>query len=369
MLCQELLEVVDVEITTAPPMVFFRLAVRLQPEGPHHHIMKRFADIQDFHRGLQYELGAPRGMLLLPALPASLPEQELAGHAFCAELNSYLARLARCPEAHETYSFRNFFQLSDDYKRWVPKLDQMTSPRKHTGGYVHGQWPSHGQPVAAKPLEPPSPAVAHRTTLAQRPPATVAPPARQERPVVLDCGGELGGAQFLQYGAEQPQRRSLPPAPAPVEDLPLAPSMQSTQEAATALLDHEQRSTPSAAVAAPTCGHAPHPAAATSRLPIAAVTAAPPPAQLGQAPPPALAVESPSHSECSDPGSPTEAFTSGGLHRSRRRPWCVVCMAKPQEVAVDPCGHISMCSGCASAVQACPMCRGPIGKMLRVYIS
>eukprot|EP00812_Abedinium_dasypus_P007283 NODE_1926_length_1033_cov_236.745399.p1 GENE.NODE_1926_length_1033_cov_236.745399~~NODE_1926_length_1033_cov_236.745399.p1 ORF type:complete len:231 (+),score=35.03 NODE_1926_length_1033_cov_236.745399:3-695(+) len=58
-------------------------------------------------------------------------------------------------------------------------------------------------------------------------------------------------------------------------------------------------------------------------------------------------------------------------HRAPRQQqaWCVVCMACPQEIAIDPCGHLSMCHNCASAVKDCPVCRGPIVKLLRVYIA
>lgn len=57
--------------------------------------------------------------------------------------------------------------------------------------------------------------------------------------------------------------------------------------------------------------------------------------------------------------------SSGG---GGRRPYCVVCMSKPEEVAVDPCGHMSMCSGCASMVKECPVCRSPINKLLKIFV-
>lgn len=53
----------------------------------------------------------------------------------------------------------------------------------------------------------------------------------------------------------------------------------------------------------------------------------------------------------------------------KRRPWCVVCMAQPQEVAIDPCGHCCMCHTCVEAVKTCPVCRGPIQKALRIYFA
>lgn len=52
-----------------------------------------------------------------------------------------------------------------------------------------------------------------------------------------------------------------------------------------------------------------------------------------------------------------------------RRPDCVICLAAGRDTAIDPCGHISMCAPCATAVKECPVCRGPIGKLLKVYIA
>ena len=50
-------------------------------------------------------------------------------------------------------------------------------------------------------------------------------------------------------------------------------------------------------------------------------------------------------------------------------PECVVCMQKPHEAVIDPCGHISMCIRCAERVDTCPICRGSIDKVLRVFVS
>ena len=52
---------------------------------------------------------------------------------------------------------------------------------------------------------------------------------------------------------------------------------------------------------------------------------------------------------------------------------CVVCMAKAAEVAIVPCGHKCLCTGCglgANAVRLggrCPTCRGPITTTMRIY--
>jgi len=47
---------------------------------------------------------------------------------------------------------------------------------------------------------------------------------------------------------------------------------------------------------------------------------------------------------------------------------CIMCSSKPQEMAVVPCGHLSMCSTCSSEQKECPLCRGPIEKLLRIYV-
>lgn len=54
--------------------------------------------------------------------------------------------------------------------------------------------------------------------------------------------------------------------------------------------------------------------------------------------------------------------------RTHGRAKCVICFAKPEEIAVDPCGHLSMCKECSEKVQQCPVCRAPIEKRLRVFI-
>jgi len=48
---------------------------------------------------------------------------------------------------------------------------------------------------------------------------------------------------------------------------------------------------------------------------------------------------------------------------------CAICFENQQEMAIDPCGHISMCHGCSEKVTVCPVCRGPISKALRVFLA
>lgn len=51
---------------------------------------------------------------------------------------------------------------------------------------------------------------------------------------------------------------------------------------------------------------------------------------------------------------------------------CVVCMERQSDCAVVPCGHLCGCEGCLneiknSASPQCPMCRGPVTSLIRIF--
>eukprot|EP00919_Chromeraceae_sp_WS-2016_P005660 GHVR01013277.1.p1 GENE.GHVR01013277.1~~GHVR01013277.1.p1 ORF type:complete len:433 (+),score=57.72 GHVR01013277.1:71-1369(+) len=50
---------------------------------------------------------------------------------------------------------------------------------------------------------------------------------------------------------------------------------------------------------------------------------------------------------------------------------CIVCFTRKYEVAFDPCGHICCCLPCAELIDKdlCPVCRIPITKYLRIFIT
>jgi len=62
------------------------------------------------------------------------------------------------------------------------------------------------------------------------------------------------------------------------------------------------------------------------------------------------------------------ASIAGFVNFNRRRP-CIVCLKEVQEMAVDPCGHMSMCQKCAPKATVCPVCKGPVEKALRVFVA
>jgi len=46
---------------------------------------------------------------------------------------------------------------------------------------------------------------------------------------------------------------------------------------------------------------------------------------------------------------------------------CNICMENPINSAISPCGHSVCCDTCAKKLQTCPMCRGRIGHVLKIY--
>lgn len=50
-------------------------------------------------------------------------------------------------------------------------------------------------------------------------------------------------------------------------------------------------------------------------------------------------------------------------------PKCKVCLANDVEILTRPCGHIVLCTACASKLGDCPLCRSPIAERIRAYLS
>lgn len=46
---------------------------------------------------------------------------------------------------------------------------------------------------------------------------------------------------------------------------------------------------------------------------------------------------------------------------------CVVCLDAPRTRALVPCGHCCACEACHTTIRACPLCRTPVERTLRVY--
>eukprot|EP00746_Dinoflagellata_sp_MGD_P022275 gnl/MRDRNA2_/MRDRNA2_152094_c0_seq1.p1 gnl/MRDRNA2_/MRDRNA2_152094_c0~~gnl/MRDRNA2_/MRDRNA2_152094_c0_seq1.p1 ORF type:complete len:271 (-),score=27.44 gnl/MRDRNA2_/MRDRNA2_152094_c0_seq1:229-1041(-) len=50
---------------------------------------------------------------------------------------------------------------------------------------------------------------------------------------------------------------------------------------------------------------------------------------------------------------------------------CVICMSTRKDTVISPCGHLCVCNTCAQVLlageDACPICRGTIASVMRVY--
>jgi hypothetical protein len=57
------------------------------------------------------------------------------------------------------------------------------------------------------------------------------------------------------------------------------------------------------------------------------------------------------------------AVAGGDLSR------CSVCMDRPPDVVMVPCGHIYACRACGEKLLECALCRTPVTQVLRVYYS
>jgi len=49
---------------------------------------------------------------------------------------------------------------------------------------------------------------------------------------------------------------------------------------------------------------------------------------------------------------------------------CLLCLDNKKDIVFIPCGHVSMCSGCANKFTntECPCCRKTIEYMYKIYI-
>lgn len=476
------IECVDTELTAIPVMAFFKIAVK-EPSSPRpHHIMKNHSDILDLHDAMVRELGGPGGRSaarslssnvgvadMLPQAPPPRPEAELATVAFRSEFNKYLSRLARSRDALDTYAFKNFFQLSDEYQRSdIAPTAPSSAPdirRISADDSIHRCSLSHKvedgllEKVSLNPTC--SLGQGMQTTISQNVTFPQHQPPRQrlqERPQPQQqtplAGSAHGPTTSFTVRVQQPEASAMATS-TPMNRVTLTPFTSvraetlgcETQDslrvpvtsgagrlgagtrlralAAPAFADGTTLQGRAGAVVASnsggfqapfgvgsssysgqpasggyTAGHAEVAAPAhgvafsgpfgagrpNNQTEGQCVTQQPLLVRDGTSFGPSDQgssfgsdrISSPNASGISVSGISGMSSLPGGLstgskryqsgkHRSRRRPYCVICMERPQEMAIDPCGHLSMCQACCSKMTTCPVCRGPIQKALRIF--
>jgi hypothetical protein len=93
-----------------------------------------------------------------------------------------------------------------------------------------------------------------------------------------------------------------------------------------------------------------------------------------------------SPSPSSDADADADARTAASLERKQQRQqqrdakrqeeerlqkeeedFCAVCTAVHRDTVLGPCGHFSLCAGCAEQLQQCPFCRATISTRLKVF--
>lgn len=47
---------------------------------------------------------------------------------------------------------------------------------------------------------------------------------------------------------------------------------------------------------------------------------------------------------------------------------CCICYAADRDHVVMPCFHVCVCAACAARIRACPMCRGDIDAVRRIFL-
>lgn len=47
---------------------------------------------------------------------------------------------------------------------------------------------------------------------------------------------------------------------------------------------------------------------------------------------------------------------------------CCICLTNEKDQAVVPCFHMCVCSGCSTRIRQCPMCRGPVERIQRIFV-
>lgn len=309
--------------------------------------MRRYDDLADFFDGYKQQMN-------LQSLPRNARAAQIAQEPMYRRLvTDWLHKLERQPAALTDPRFLQFFQVTDEY--CVPARDSRRLSESQAGMSVPKTWPQrseHWAPTYASDASQAAAPLAWESALQPPPAESIAPltwptvPATDpgaEAPIswaTMQAPGDSSEAPLSWEGLNESRPNFLLPARG--RQARTAGGHPATPSTDPSLVSPHQQAAPSS------------PATHSGK------------AGNDNASPGTVSSGTQSSSSPEKGWQSSGAFSSSGAGGSR--PWCVICMAKPEEVAVDPCGHLSMCQGCAEQVQQCPVCRGPIGKLLRVFV-
>jgi len=418
------IELEDVEVTDMPYAVYFKLrAVLPGNDWSPMSVMKSYTELKDLHLALQQTLSSG----WLPDFPAPVCGAGLDDSAFLMQIGDYLACVAGNKEAVHAHLIYDFFRATDEYRErhealWIElrppshvKLQEVqrlnvAPPMFGRSSFLSAPSSSNTQECKSVDVAPP---MLGRSSIHSAPSSSNAQEG-QSLDVAPPMFGRASNAQEGQSVEVAPpifgmsSFHSAPSSPNAQEDqsLDVAPPMfgrssfhsaQSSSNAqdgqsldvaplfgrssfhsapsssnAQAKASEEQPATRDNQASAQTHS-APNTAEASS---LSSPVPAPPRPRASlpsQETKPKLSSEGSDLSKSdftkSDFTRSSAASSSSSKKSKRRRPKCVVCLAKPQMTAIDPCGHICMCQDCTTVVRECPVCRGPINKVLRVFVA
>jgi len=400
----------DVEVVKEPFSVTFKFAVH-RAIGEHS-LCKSYSDLEHLGGALTEELPTEA----LPRLPRPHAQEQLADRGFRARLGAYLFCLSCNQNVRESFAFNHFFQLAQEDAQ--ERHQQVRSASKENKaarvgqalfaealgslGRDSSQLDGHPETKAASGSFPPTRGRYLSPPGAIQSSGTSFPPTRGGH-FVPTGSVESSGRALSSTVLAAPAFRSLPPAYSqgmgqrhrahtssgrvPLQGVgemegPLSAASPFTISVSMARRPEEQLEREQTGSEAPLPGRLLN---ANPRLEREQTgSEAPLPGCLHANPRQDSLVTSTAHASAQEqlesrapekPTSQSESSAPAAVRRAgkkrtpRIRALCVVCLEKPQEMAIDPCGHMSMCEECMTSVKDCPICRGPIHKAMKIIIA
>ncbi|XP_059173143.1 E3 ubiquitin-protein ligase XIAP-like [Physella acuta] len=71
----------------------------------------------------------------------------------------------------------------------------------------------------------------------------------------------------------------------------------------------------------------------------------------------------------SKPGAQADSNLDQENQFTRQQRQCKICMDSEAVITFVPCGHLTCCGTCAAVIDNCPICRSPIERRIRTFVS